>query len=200
PEVQAPLVFVGYGLTVPEQNYDDLAGLDLNGKVAVSIGGSPSAIPGPLAAHHSSAAERWKAMRKAGAVGVIGIPNPASMDIPWSRMSANRTHASMTLADPKFDDTAGEKLALVFNPVKADQLFAGSGHTFDEIAALAKERKPLPRFPLAVSIKATAKLDKQEVESANVIAKLPGSDPEMRNEYVVLSAHIDHVGIGEPIK
>jgi len=198
-EVQAPLVFVGYGLTVPEQNYDDLAALDLNGKVAVSIGGSPSAIPGPLAAHHSSAAERWKAMRKAGAVGVIGIPNPASMDIPWSRMSANRTHASMTLADPKFDDAAGEQLAVAFNPAKADVLFAGSGHTFDEVAALAKERKPLPRFPLAVSIKATAKLDKHDVESANVVAKLPGSDPELQNEYVVLSAHIDHVGVGEPI-
>src|SRR5262249_37673759 len=67
PEVQAPLVFVGYGLSVPEQNYDDLAGLDLNGKVAVSIGGSPSEIPGPLAAHHSSAAERWKALHKTGA-------------------------------------------------------------------------------------------------------------------------------------
>ena len=200
PEIQAALVFVGYGLTVPEQNYDDLAGLDLNGKVAVSISGSPSEIPGPLAAHYASAAERWKALRKSGAVGVIGIPNPASMDIPWSRMSANRTHVSMTLADPKFDDTAGEKLAVIFNPAKADQLFAGSGHTFSEIAALAKERKPLPRFPLAVSIKATARLDKQEIESANVIAKLPGSDPELQNEYVVLSAHIDHIGIGEPIK
>jgi Zn-dependent M28 family amino/carboxypeptidase len=200
PEVQAPLVFVGYGLSVPEQNYDDFAGLDLRGKVAVSIGGSPSEIPGPLAAHYSSAAERWNALRKAGAVGIVGIPNPASMDIPWSRMSANRTHVSMTLADPKFDDTAGEELSVIFNPAKADQLFAGSGHTFDEIAALAKERKPVPRFPLAVSIKATAKLEKQEVESANVIAKLPGSDPQLQNEYVVLSAHIDHIGIGEPIK
>jgi len=200
PEVQAPLVFVGYGLSVPEQNYDDLAGLDLNGKVAVGIGGSPSEILGPLAAHHSSAAERWKALRKSGAVGGIGIPNPASMDIPWSRMSANRTHISMTLADPKFDDTAGEKLAVTFNPAKAGQLFAGSGHSFDEIAALAKERKPVPRFPLAVSIKAIAKLDEQNIESANVIARLPGSDPELQNEYVVLSAHIDHIGIGEPIK
>ena len=200
PEVQAPLVFVGYGLTVPEQNYDDLADLDLNVKVAVSIGGSPSEIPGPLAAHHSSASERWKALRKSGAIGVIGIPNPASMDIPWSRMSVNRTHPSMTLADPQFDDTAGQKLAVVFNPTKAEQLFAGSGHTFDEIAALAKDRKPLPRFPLAVSMQARAKLDKQDVESANVIAKLPGGDPELQNEYVVLSAHIDHIGIGEPIK
>jgi Zn-dependent M28 family amino/carboxypeptidase len=199
PEVQAPLVFVGYGLTIPEQNYDDLAGLDLRGKVAVVVNGSPSEIPGALAAHYQSSAERWKALREAGAIGIIGIPNPAAMDIPWSRMSVNRTHVSMTLADPNFDDTAGEKLSVVFNPAHAAQLFTASGHSFEEIAALAKDRKRLPRFPLPVAIRATAKLAKQDVQSANVIAKLPGSDPALKNEYVVLSAHIDHIGIGEPI-
>jgi Zn-dependent M28 family amino/carboxypeptidase len=199
PEVQAPLVFVGYGLTVPEQNYDDLAGIDLRGKVAVIVTGSPSEIAGSLAAHYQSSAERWKAFRKAGAVGIIGIPNPAAMDIPWSRMSVNRTHVSMTLADANFDDTAGEKLSVVFNPAHAEELFAGSGHSFEEISALSKDRKQLPRFPLTVSIRATAKLDKRDVRSANIIAKLPGSDPALKNEYVVLSAHIDHIGIGEPI-
>lgn len=199
PEVQAPLEFVGYGLTIPEQNYDDLAGLDLQGKVAVEITAAPSGIPGPLAAHYQSSAERWKALRKAGAVGIISIPNPASSDIPWSRLSLNRTHVSMVLADPKFEIDEGEKLHVTFNPAKAGQLFAGSGHSFEEIVALAKDRKQLPRFPLAVSIKATAKLEKKEVESANVIAMLPGSDHELKNEYVVLSAHIDHLGIGEPI-
>jgi Zn-dependent M28 family amino/carboxypeptidase len=199
PEVQAPLVFVGWGLSVPEQNYDDLAGLDLNGKVAVLVSGSPSNIPGALAAHYQSSAERWKAFRKAGAIGIVAILNPAAMDVPWSRMSLNRAHVSMSLADPKFDDTEGEKLSLLFNPAKAEQLFAGSGHTFQEIVDAAKERKQLPRFPLAVSIKATAKLEKQDVQSANVIAKLTGNDPELKNEYVVLSAHIDHIGIGEPV-
>jgi len=199
PHVEAPLVFVGYGLTVPEQNYDDLAGLDLSGKIAVIVNGSPSSIPGPLSAHHQSTAERWKPFHKAGAIGIISLPNPASMDIPWSRIALNRTHVTMTLADPHFDDTVGEKFSATFNPAHADQLFAGSGHTLAEITALAKERQPLPHFPLAVSIKATAKLETKEVESANVVAKLPGSDPELKNEYVVLSAHIDHIGIGEPI-
>lgn len=199
PAVESPLVFVGWGLTIPEQKYDDLAGLDLKGKVAVMINGAPSEIPGPIAAHHQSSAERWKALRDAGAIGVVAIPNPASMDIPWSRMSLNRTHVSMTLADPHFNDTDGEKLLVVFNPTKADMLFAGSGHNFQEIVDAAKQRQQLPRFPLAVSIKATAKLEKHDVESANIIAKLPGSDPELKNEYVVLSAHVDHIGIGEPI-
>jgi len=199
PEVQAPLVFVGWGLSVPEQNYDDLAGLDLKGKIAVLVSGSPSVLPGALAAHYQSSAERWKAFRKAGAIGIVSIPNPSSMDIPWSRISLNRTHVSMTLADPKFNDTEGEKLSVVFNPAKAEELFAGSGHSFQEIIDAAKARKQLPHFPLGVSIKATAKLAKHEVQSANVIAKLPGNDPELKKEYVVLSAHIDHIGVGEPI-
>ena len=199
PEVQAPLVFIGWGLSIPERNYDDLAGLDLNGKVVVLINGAPSDIPGPMAAHAQSAGERWKALQKAGAIGVVSVANPASMDIPWSRTSLNRNHVSMTLADPNFDNSKGEQLSVVFNPAKAEMLFEGSGHSFDEIVAAAKARKQLPRFPLAVSIKAMVKMEKHEVESANIVAKLPGSDPQLKNEYVVLSAHIDHVGIGEPI-
>jgi Zn-dependent M28 family amino/carboxypeptidase len=199
PELQAPLVFVGYGLSIPEKNYDDLAGLDLNGKVAVILNGLPAQIPGSLGSHYQSAAERWKTLRKAGAVGVVGIANPATMDIPWSRMAVNRTHPSMVLAGSEFNETEGEKLAVIFNPASAGKLFEGSGHTFDEILSVAKERKQLPRFPLTASIEEKAKLEKKDLESANVIAQLPGNDPQLKNEYVVLSAHIDHLGIGEPI-
>jgi Zn-dependent M28 family amino/carboxypeptidase len=156
-------------------------------------------MPSALAAHYQSAGERWKALRSAGAVGIVNIPNPAAMDIPWSRMSLNRAHPSMDLADPGFDETSGLKTQLTFNPAKAEKLFVGSAHTFAELAALAKDRKPLPRFPLAASLKARATVRKTPLESANVIARLVGSDPALKNEYVVLSAHVDHLGIGEPI-
>jgi hypothetical protein len=199
PEMEAPLVFVGYGLVVPEKNYDDLRAADLKGKVAVMVTGSPAELPGPLAAHASSASERWKALQQAGAVGVIAILNPASMDIPWSRMSLNRTHPSMTLAGEEFDETRGQKLSVIFNPVHAEMLFAGSGHSWDEIAALAKERKPITRFPLTVSVQAKTRMDKKEVMSSNVIAKLPGGDSKLKEQYVVMTAHIDHIGIGQPI-
>lgn len=199
PSVEAPLVFVGNGFAVPEMNYDDFAGLDLKGKVAVILAGAPAEIPGALASHYQSAAERSKTLQKAGAIGTITILNPASMDIPWSRISVNRTHPSMALVGEEFDETAGQKLAVAFNPAKAEQLFAGSGHSFQEILDIAKERKPLPHFPLAVSIKAKATVEHKNLESANVIAALPGTDPALKNEYVVLSAHIDHLGIGEPI-
>ena len=71
PRVDAPLVFVGYGLNIPEKGYNDLAGLDLKGKVAVIFAGSPAEIPSALSAHYQSRAERWKAITGAGAIGVI---------------------------------------------------------------------------------------------------------------------------------
>ena len=199
PSVEAPLVFVGYGLKIPEQNYDDFAGLDLKGKIAVIFSGIPSNIPGPLGSHYSTAAERWKALKEAGAIGALSIPNPASMDIPWSRISLSRTHPSMDLVGAEFNDTAGEKIGGVINPEHADKFFAASGHNFQEILDAAKERKQLPRFRLKISLRARTKTITHDLESANVIGKLTGSDPKLKNEYVVLSAHIDHLGIGEPI-
>ena len=146
-QVDAPLVFVGYGLRVPEQGHDDFAGLDLarqGGRPRVRFpGGDTDAT---LAAHYQTMGERWKALSSAGAIGIVNIPNPSSMDVPWARMSLNRAHASMELADPEFLETAGLKTrALVFNPGVAEKLFTGSGHTFAELAALAKDRKPLLR-------------------------------------------------------
>jgi len=199
PMVEAPLVFAGYGLKVPEKDYDDFAGLDLRGKIIVILAGSPSEIPGALASHYQTLAERWKVLRAAGALGVVSLPNPASMDIPWSRIALNRAHPSMDLDYPEFNETEGAELYLTVNPASAGKLFAGSGHTFEEIAALGKDRKPLPHFPLTVSLAAKTKVEVTEVNSANLVAKLPGNDPALKDEYVVLSAHLDHIGIGEPI-
>jgi Zn-dependent M28 family amino/carboxypeptidase len=199
PFVKAPLVFVGYGLKIPEKNYDDFADLDVKGKLAVVFSGSPMEIPGALASHYQTMAERWKTLKAAGAIGMVTLMNPAVMDIPWSRISLNRTHPSMDLDYPEFDETAGAQLGIVINPANAEKLFAGSGHTFAEIAALGKDRKDLPRFPLAVTLDAKTKVETRKLESSNIVAKLPGTDPALKDEYVVLSAHIDHIGIGEPI-
>lgn len=197
--VNAPLVFAGYGLQVPESQHDDFVGLDLKGKVAVIFSGSTPDMSAALAAHYQSMSQRGKALLAAGALGYISIPNPASMDIPWSRMTLARKRPSMVLADAVLDDAAGIQFAATFNPAHAQKLFEGSGHSFDEIAALGKDRKPLPTFPLTVSIKARTKVIVTEVSSANIVARYPGSDPKLKDQYVVLSAHMDHLGIGEPI-
>jgi len=200
PKVDAQLVFVGWGLDIPEKGYSDLQGADLKGKVAVLLlGGSPSEIPGPLSAHYNDVRQRWAALKKAGAIGIIAIPNPHSMDIPWERLKVLRTQVGMAPADETLDDTAGIKLGVAFNPASADKLFAGSGHTFQEISDFAKARKPLPRFPLKVEIRARVKMDVQHLESSNIVAKLDGNDPKLKQDCIVVSAHIDHLGIGEPI-
>ncbi len=201
--VEAPLVFVGNGLSVPELKFDDLSdpavAKALHGAVVVYITGGPSSIPGPLRAHYQSASERWAALKRAGVIGTITIANPKSMDIPWARATLARLQPSMTLADSALNETQGEQLAITMNPAHADKLFAKSGHTFAELLSIADAGQPLPRFTLPLRVKATVHAQTAEVESQNVAAVRRGSDPKLRDEYVVLSAHLDHLGIGEPI-
>jgi Zn-dependent M28 family amino/carboxypeptidase len=97
------------------------------------------------------------------------------------------------------DETAGEEIAATWNPAHADELFAGTGHSMDEIVAIAETGKQLPRFALPMKLKAKNTVKRGEVESQNIAAIFPGSDPKLKNEYVVMSAHIDHLGIGVPI-
>jgi len=197
PRLEAPIIFVGYGLTVPEMKYDDLAGLDLRGKVVLLLTGGPSNIPGPLLSHYQSV--RWSILKQAGAIGVISIPNPKGMDIPWDRAKLARLMPAMILADASLDETAGERLAVTINPARAEKFFNGSGHTFAEILALANSEKPLPKFTIPASVRSTVKMATAEVESQNVVGVLPGTDPKLKHEYVVVTAHLDHLGVGEPI-
>jgi Zn-dependent M28 family amino/carboxypeptidase len=199
PHVDAPLIFAGYGLRIPEMNYDDFAGIDAKGKVLVVFSGSPSEVPGPLASHYQSMAERSKVLKAVGAIGYVTVPNPAAMDIPWERIKLSRHNASMGFVEEALNDSAAIRLSIYFNPASAQKLFEGTGHKFEEIAALGKERKSLPHFPLNANIRVTQAVAMKPVESANVIGKLEGSAPTLKNEYVVLSAHTDHLGIGTPI-
>jgi Zn-dependent M28 family amino/carboxypeptidase len=198
--VKGGAVFVGYGLTVPELHYDDLAGQDVKGKIVVFVTGGPSDMPGPVKAHYQSGEERRKALAKAGVIGTITIQNPKSAEIPWSRIAASRFQPHMELADPGTDAPPPLPLGILFNPAQAEMLFAGSGHTFQEILTALNEDKPLPHFPLAVQIHARVGMTRSQVKSENVVGVLPGSDPQLKKEYVVVSAHLDHLGIGEPVK
>jgi len=196
---EAAAVFAGYGFHVPEKDYDDLAGLDVKGKVVIYLSGGPKSIPGPLKSHYQSSAERWKFLKAAGAVGVGVIQNPKSMDVPWSRATLARLMPSMNLQDPALQETKGQRLALSINAVHADKFFEGTGHTISEILQAADDDKPLPHFPLAATIRAHVQLKRWDVESQNVAGILPGADPKLKNEYVVMTAHLDHVGVGQPI-
>jgi hypothetical protein len=199
PTVDAPAVFVGHGLVIPENKIDDLAGLDLKGKIAVYITGGPASVPSALKAHYSSRGERWKALRAAGAIGVAEIPNPKSMDIPWERATLARFNPTMSLADPNLDEQPGLKITIRINPAHADKIFAGTGHKFADVLALADASQPLPKFAMNLNFREKVSIRTSQVESQNVVGLLPGADPKFKDEYVIYSAHLDHVGVGQPI-
>ena len=195
-EVEAELVFVGYGLHVPEIGHDDLAGIDLNGKVAVYLSGGPAALTGPLRAHVRSTEERWKHMRAAGAVGQIYLPNPKHIDVPWERSKLNRLTPTVTLADPELDRTPDRQMLVMFNPDHVDMLFEGTEYTYEGLLELVDAQEVLPRFELPLRVRATNTHDRRDLTSDNVVGIIPGSDPELANEFVVLTGHLDGLGIG----
>ena len=193
-EVEA--VFVGHGLVIPELGIDDLAGLDLKGKAVVILAGGPSTIPSALKSHYSSAEERTKALLKAGAIGTINLQNPQHMDVPWARQTANRLQAAMRLADASMNE-GGLKLGMSLNPSIADRFLEGTGHTFKELLDLADHDKPLPKFPMPMKFRVRVAAKQWSLESQNVVSMLEGSDAALKNEFIVLSAHIDHLGVSE---
>jgi Zn-dependent M28 family amino/carboxypeptidase len=192
--VEAPIVFAGYGLQVPEAKHDDLAGLDLKGKVVLLLTGGPSSIPGPLLAHYQNT--RWSYLKQAGVVGVISIQNPKGQDIPWERSKLARFLPSMAIADPALDETSGQQLAVTVNAATAEKFFVGSGHRFAELLELSNAGQVLPRFTVPASIRATVAIDARSLRSDNVVGILPGNDPVLKGEYIVVSSHLDHIGTG----
>lgn len=212
--VEAPLVFIGYGLHLPESKYDDfdsseVSSKDLKGKIVVYINGGPADLPGPLKSY-ARTAPFAKALRDVGALGAIAIPTPKSMDFGWQRVASGASQPGMRLAvtpdaaavaakHPALADDHGQMFSASFNPSEAEKLFAGTGHSFADILAAADAQKPLPRFALNKSLKATVVGEHSTVESPNIVAKLEGSDPKLKNEYIVVSAHLDHLGVGAPI-
>jgi len=197
--ISAPLVFAGYGLHIPSMGYDDFQGLDLKGKIIVSVSGGPADIPGPIKSSSRAAQEMIPFLEARGVVGTISIPNPKSMDIPWSRMALSASQPGMRIADSDLQDSRGPMFTAVFNPEGAEKLLAGSGHSLRDLLALADAGKPVPAFPLKETIEAQVVTETEAVESPNIAGVLPGSDPQLKDEYVVFSAHLDHLGIGEPI-
>ena len=106
---------------------------------------------------------------------------------------------TVVLADPDLQDQAGQMVSIAFSRRGAEKLLAGSGHTLDELESLIAEKKALPRFPLPATLRAQAALKRTAVDSENVIGVYEGSDQRLKGEYVVMSAHLDHLGIGRAV-
>ena len=193
----APLHFIGYGLHMPDAGHDDFAGVDLRGKIAVTLAGGPRGAPANLRAHASRS--QWEHLQRLGAVGLITIANPKSMDVPWARTSPAALQPQMRQADPALNPVKDTAFTAALNPASAPRLFARSGRTFPELLAIADKAEPLPRFALNQSLRATVSVETTRTSSPNVVALLPGADPKLKAEYVVLTAHLDGLGVGTPV-
>lgn len=199
--IEAPLVFVGYGISVPEQGYDDLARVDLKGKVAVFIQGGPASVTEPRRSQAQFAGERWARLREKGAIGLISIRNPRRPEGgSWEHSAAQRFKPGMSLAEPALDERQGQRLLLNLNVLQAHKWFADSGYRLGDLLALADSSAAMPTFPLAARVRAKVRYDREVVTSHNVIARLPGRDPKLADEYVVLTGHLDHLGVGAPVE
>ena len=134
----------------------------------------------------------------AGAVGVISITAPKNREVPWARQKAAGTQPGMVLAEKALRRYSGEMFAGSFDETQADVLFAESGHTFKDLVALADAHQSMPHFKLAPTLDAHVEATHSSTTADNVVAELPGSDPALAGEAVVLSAHLDHLGTGTP--
>jgi len=196
--IDAPLVFAGHGLVVPAVGVNDLQGRDLKGKIAVIFAGAPPAVHGPLKAYYRTAAIRWRSLKAAGAVGIVTIAEPRLNQNNRSE-TGQRPRPVNQLSDPALNPLEGAKIVVTVPAANASVWFSRSAHSYEELASLAKEGRALPRFALASNLRAsTVTEETSHYEAPNVVGLLPGSDHKLSHEYVVLTAHLDHLGVGKP--
>jgi Zn-dependent M28 family amino/carboxypeptidase len=193
----APLVFIGYGLDIPGR--DDFAGVDLQGAIAVRVSGSPSGLGSEEAAHVRSTLNQRLSER--GAIGVLLLYTPRqAARFSWERAAASWSEGtSLTWVGPDGRAHASGPNILATGALSPDAsraLLAGMEFDFDDlIAAEATEERLLPSFALGRTAEVAFASHFERIDTPNVIGMIPGSDPELAGEYVVLTAHLDHVGI-----
>jgi hypothetical protein len=200
--VQAPVVYVGFGVTAPEQSYDDYQGLDVRGKIVALVSQAPN-FETSLRAHYSSYEMKEANAVAHGAVGIIRVDDPVREGIySFQEQVRDLSFPSLRWLDPQgrpndyFPELRGD---VTLSLTAVEQFFAGSAHTAKEVFAASKAGKKMS-FPLPFTATIHEVTRLQDTRSPNVAAKLRGSDPVLREEYVVYSAHVDHLGIGEPVK
>lgn len=199
--LDAPLVFVGYGIDMPSHGYDDYRGLDVRGKIVVVLSGVPQGTPSDVAAHLNSDKRRMAGAR--GAVGMIIVRTRADSGFPWERAVRFGGRPGTTWLETDgtpFNEDAGLRFAATLSEEAAPTLFAGAPRQLARVLDEAARAGAKPRgFPLARTARvARAAPTQTRFSSANVIAILPGTDPGVADEYVLLTAHLDHIGIREP--
>jgi Zn-dependent M28 family amino/carboxypeptidase len=195
---QAELVFAGYGIEAPEYGWDDFKGQSVKGKVVLLLNNDPDWDPTIFAGNTRLYYGRWtykyENAARHGAAGAIIVHTTPSAGYPYQVVQSSWGGEQFAL--PSNGATSLQLKAWVTEEA-ARSLVALSGKSLDQLQALARSRA---FAPIPLGIKTSLHFDNQveRVQTANVIGKIAGSDPRLSDEYVVLSAHHDHLGIGKP--
>jgi Zn-dependent M28 family amino/carboxypeptidase len=189
--LDAPLVFVGYGISDGRLGIDDYAGLDLRGKIAVGLGDPAPGLPSEIASHLSSM--QGDVAGAHGAVGFIAIEEPSSAASSVQRFGKR----------PVVDwvgRTSSIKARVALSAQVADRLFQGAPMSLQRIRSLAAARKPIKGFNLPARLSVSVNSQWQDFSSPEVIGILPGADPKLAAEHIVLAGHLDHLGVKKGTK
>lgn len=200
--VEARVVYVGFGVTAPRQGYDDYAGIDAKGKIVAYLYGAPARFESTTRAHYSSSAVKAANAVEHGAVGTILLDSPGLDHLyPFKDRVRDLTFPFMRWLDAHgrpndyFPELRG---TIVLSMEGTSKLLEGGGESPEEIYATEQEGKP-KSLALPVTVKMKIVSRHESIHSPNVVALLMGSDPKLRQEYIIYSAHLDHLGIGEPV-
>lgn len=204
-DLSAPLVYAGYGVTAPEEGVDDYAGLDVSGKIAVIFSGAPASLNNEKRAYYSDSDVKAANAAQRGAIGVISVPTRSAAERrPWTRVISGAGRAAMvTIGRDGEPETEAPSIAAraYMSPSGAAKLFAGEQAEFATLQALEAEEKGAPKgFALAKTGRLAGGSTFADKKSANVIGVIEGSDPVLGNEVVLLTAHLDHLGVSPAAK
>jgi hypothetical protein len=200
-EITGPVTFVGFGVTALERAYDDYRNVDARGKIVVFLPGGPSSFPPTERAHFSALRAKYENAVRHGALGVL-ILWTRDQGAPWEAIVNDLQGGIMAWLnqqgepDGVFPELRGKA---VLSDSAAEALFEGAPRSYAEILTAAKGGT-LPAFDLPVRATIRTQTVHQFTESPNVAGLLRGSDPRLRNEVVVYTAHLDHLGVSNPVK
>ena len=198
-DMNAPLVFVGFGMV--GSGRDDYRGLDVKGKIVVALNGAPKYLQTEERAYYRSLKIKLATAEAHGAVGMVSLNTVTAEKLrPFANVVRQYRSWGMTWRKPDGKPFASSPLPILtwISLAGAPKLL---GADTDKILAAAETRSGEVRgFALPVSLHAVLHSEIKTVESENIVGLLPGSDPKLKDEYVVLSAHLDHIGITPPVK
>ncbi|AKQ45014.1 peptidase M28 [Rufibacter radiotolerans] len=200
--VDAPLAFSGYGITAPEVGYDDYARLDVKGKVVVILRGAPKSFHSTVAAASSDLMVILKNAADHGAVGVVvGSTNasPRATVPDLSRGVYGVMDAQGNVAASRSFVTNQIKLLSYVNAATFHAMLQGAGLDTAQVTASLKKGTPISAA-LPARLQSNYTSTYHDFDTYNVVGKITGSDATLREEYVVHSAHLDHTGVGTPVK